>query len=339
MKKIFIILLSTGFFYNSYCGGFSKVGTAAAQFLKIGVGARAAGIGESYAAIANDVSALYWNPAGITNLNSVSVGISHSQWIADIYHNFAGITVPLSESDVLGVSAISLSTNEQEVTTVEQPNGTGVYYSVSDIAIGLSYARRLTDRFSVGLTAKYIQQNAYNVSANTLALDVGTYLRTGFHNLVIAMCVSNFGGNMQLEGRDLIILADINKQVSGEYNPDARLKTEAYPLPLNFRIGVAMDIVGGSDPIIPADDHHFIMSVDGNHPNDNNERVNIGGEYSWNDSFFARLGYKINYDVEKWTFGAGVNLDVGGQKVGFDYALVDYNALGKVSRFSVELKF
>lgn len=339
MKKIFIILLSTGFFYNSYCGGFSKVGTSVAQFLKIGVGARAAGIGESYAAIANDVSALYWNPAGISNLNSVSVGISHSQWIADIYHNFAGITVPLSESDVLGVSAISLSTDEQEVTTVEQPNGTGVYYSVSDIAIGLSYARRLTDRFSVGLTAKYIQQNAYNVSANTLALDVGTYLRTGFHNLVIAMCVSNFGGNMQLEGRDLIILADINKQVSGEYNPDARLKTEAYPLPLNFRIGVAMDIVGGSDPIIPADDHRFIMSVDGNHPNDNNERVNIGGEYSWNDSFFARLGYKINYDVEKWTFGAGVKIDVGGQKVGFDYALVDYNALGKVSRFSVELRF
>lgn len=339
MKKIFIILFISGLFHNSYSGGFSKVGTAVAQFLKIGVGARAAGMGESYAAIANDVSALYWNPAGISNLNSISVGISHSQWLADIYHNYAGMTIPLSESDVIGISAISLSTNEQEVTTVEQPNGTGVFYNVSDIAVGLSYSRVLTDRFSVGITAKYIQQTAYNVSANTVALDIGTYLRTGFHNLVIAMCVSNFGGNMQLEGRDLIILADINRDISGEYNPDARLKTEAYPLPLNFRIGVAMDIVGGRDPIIPADDHRFIMAIDGNHPNDNNERVNIGGEYSWSDTFFARLGYKINYDLEKWTFGAGVKIDIGSQKVGFDYAFVDYNALGKVSRFSVELRF
>lgn len=339
MKKIITILFVIGFTANSFCGGFSKVGTAVAQFLKIGVGARAAGMGETFAAVANDVSTIYWNPAGITNLNSISVGISHSQWFAEIYHNYAGIAIPLSENDVIGISAVSLSTDEQEVTTVEQPEGTGVFYDVSDIAIGLSYARALTDRFSVGMTVKYIQQVAYNESAHTVALDIGTYLKTGFHNLVIAMCVSNFGGNMQLEGRDLITLADINKGISGEYNPDARLKTEAYPLPLNFRVGIAMDVVGGSDPIIPSVDHRFTMAVDGNHPNDNNERVNMGGEYSWNDTFFARLGYKINYDVEKWTFGAGVKLNVGSQTVGFDYALVDYNDLGKVSRFSVELRF
>jgi len=194
-------------------------------------------------------------------------------------------------------------------------------------------------KLSVGVTAKYIQQDAYNESANTFALDIGTYLRTGFHNLVIAMCVSNFGGSMQLEGRDLITLADINKGVSGDYNPDARLKTEPWPLPLNFRIGVAMDILGGNDPLFEAVDHRVTMAIDGNHPNDNNERLNIGGEYSWQEAFFVRAGYKINYDVEKWTFGAGVKLNVGSQQVSFDYALVDYYELGKVSRFSLELRF
>lgn len=339
MKKIIIIFILLLLPASSFCGDFSKVGTAAAQFLKIGVGARPVGMGESFAAVANDVNALYWNPAGITNLKTISVSVSHSQWFAEIFHNYAGIVIPFGDADAIGISATALSTNEQEVTTVEQPEGTGVFYSVNDIAIGLSYARALTDRFSVGVTAKYIQQDAYNETANTFALDIGTYLRTGFHNLVIAMCVSNFGGSMQLEGRDLIILADINKGISGEYNPDARLKTEPWPLPLNFRIGIAMDVLGGNDPLFESDDHRFTMAIDGNHPNDNNERLNIGGEYSWQEAFFVRAGYKINYDVEKWTFGAGVKLDVGSQQVGFDYAFVDYYELGKVSRFSLELRF
>lgn len=339
MKKIITLLLILVLPVSVFSQGFSKVGTAAAQFLKIGVGARAMGMGETFAAVANDVTTLYWNPAGITNLKSISVGVSHSQWFAEIYHNYAGMVIPLGEDDALGISATSLTTGEQEVTTVEQPDGTGIYYNVNDVAFGLTYARALTDRFSVGLTVKYIQQSAYNESANTVAIDLGTYLRTGFHNLVIAMCVSNFGGNMQLEGRDLIALADINKGISGEYNPDARLKTEPWSLPLNFRVGISMDIVGGKDPLIESGYHRFTMAVDGNHPNDNNERVNIGGEYSWNETFFVRLGYKINYDIEDWTFGTGLKINVGDQQVGFDYALVDYNFLGKVSRFSLELKF
>lgn len=339
MKKTIVLFLMITLPSAVFCGGFSKVGTAAAQFLKIGVGARAMGMGETFVAVSNDVSAMYWNPAGIVNIKSISVGVSHSRWFADIFHNYAGIVVPLSDEDAFGINATSLTTNEQEVTTIAQPEGTGVFYNVNDIAIGLSYARTLTDRFSVGLTVKYIQQNVYNESANTFAIDVGTYLRTGFHNLVIAMCVSNFGGNMQLEGRDLIALADINKGISGEYNPDANLKTEPWSLPLNFRVGIAMDAIGGQDPLIESQYHRLTIAIDGNHPNDNMERVNIGGEYSWNETLFARLGYKINYDVESWTFGAGVKINIGGQQVGFDYALVDYNDLGKVSKISLELRF
>jgi hypothetical protein len=339
MKKTLIILIALMLPAASFGGDFSKVGTASAQFLKIGVGARAAGMGGAFAAVSNDVSALYWNPAGMTTLTSITAGFSHSQWIAQMSHNFAGIAVPLGSNDILGVHAISLNTAEQEVTTVDKPDGAGIFYTVSDLAIGVSYARSLTDRFSLGVTAKYIQQIVYNESASTVALDIGTTLRTGFHNLVIGMCVSNFGGTMKLEGTDLIALADINKAIGGEYNPDARLKTEAYPLPLNFRVGIAMDVLGGKDPLLESESHRFTLAVDGNHPNDNNERVNIGGEYSWEETVFARFGYKINYDTEKWGVGAGVRVKLGGQRFAFDYSLVDFGDLGNVSRVSLELQF
>jgi long-subunit fatty acid transport protein len=339
MKKIILVLIVIFLQAAVYAGGFSKVGTAAAQFLKIGVGARANALGGSFTAVANDVSTIYWNPAGITNLSGFSLAVTHNEWFADISHDFAGLVYSLSSSDVIALHVVALNTGEQEVTTVTQPEGTGIYYDVSDLAIGLSYARALTDRFSVGLTVKYIQQNLYNESANTFAIDLGTYLRTGFHGLVIAMNMSNFGGNMQLEGRDLITITDINNQVSGNYNPDARLKTESWPLPLTFRVGVAMNIVGGADPIVGSESNRFTLAVDGVHPNDNTEKVNIGGEYAWDEMVFARIGYKVNYYLEKWTFGIGLKMNIINQQIGFDYALVDFGDLGKVSQFSLELRF
>ena len=339
MKKILPLIFVIIFQSASLGGDFSKVGTTAAQFLKIGVGARAMGMGGSFTAIANDVSTLYWNPGGIANLPKFSLAVSHSAWFADISHDFAGIVLPMSSSDFVALNVVALNTGEQEVTTVTQPEGTGVFYDVSDLAIGLSYARLLTDRFSVGLTVKYIQQNLYNESANTFAIDIGTYLRTGFHDLIIAMSVSNFGGSMQLDGRDLIAITDINGNVSGNYNTDAKLKTELWPLPLIFRVGIAMDLVGGNDPIIGSEINRFTLAVDGVHPNDNTEKINIGGEYAWNETVFARIGYKINYDVEKWAFGVGFKVNVGSQKVGFDYALIDFHDLGKVSQFALEVNF
>jgi hypothetical protein len=151
--------------------------------------------------------------------------------------------------------------------------------------------------------------------------------------------MSNFGGNMQLEGRDLITITDINNQVSGNYSTDASLKTEPWPLPLIFRVGIAMDLVGGEDPVIASEQNRFTLAVDGVHPNDNTEKVNVGGEYAWNEMVFARAGYRINYDVEKWTFGVGLKMNIGSQHVGFDYALIDFRDLGKISQFSLELNF
>lgn len=337
MKKfiIMILLLLPGLVY---AGGFSKVGTAAAQFLKIGVGARAMGMGGSFTAVANDISTIYWNPAGIANLDRTSIGFTHSQWFADITHDFAGVVVPISSSDFLAVHATTLNTGEQEVTTVANPDGAGVFYDVRDLAIGLSYARQLTDKFSVGISGKYVMQTLYNVQASSFTLDIGSYLRTGFHNLIIGMAISNFGGSMQLDGRDLITIADVNSSFSGDYNPDARLTTQEYPLPLIFRVGLSMDFIGGKEPVIESQDFRLTLATEGIHLNDNNERFNIGSEISWTETVFLRGGYKINYDTEKWAAGVGVNFPIGNQKVAFDYAYIDFDNLGNVSQFSLQLQ-
>lgn len=338
MKKFMLIIFIMFLPSAILAGGFSKVGTAAAQFLKIGVGARAMGMGGSFSAIANDVSAIYWNPAGIANLNRTSIGFTHSQWFADISHDFAGVVVPVSSSDFLAVHATTLNTGEQEVTTVANPEGTGIFYDVRDLAFGLTYSRQLTDRFAVGLSAKYIMQNLYNVQASSLTLDIGSYLRTGFHNLTIGMAISNFGGTMQLDGRDLISIADVNTSFNGNYNPDARLTTQEYPLPLIFRVGLAVDVVGGSDPFIQSEDYRFTLATEGAHLNDNNERFNIGGECAWTETVFIRGGYKINYDTERWALGVGIDIPIGSQDIVFDYAFIEFDKLGNVSQFSLELR-
>ena len=134
MKKIIILLLAVIIQTAGTAGDFSKVGTVSAQFLKIGVGARAMALGGSFTALANDVSTLYWNPAGITNLNGFSFAVSHTEWFADISHDFAGVVYPLSSSDIIALNVVALNTGEQEVTTVTQPEGTGVFYDVSDLA-------------------------------------------------------------------------------------------------------------------------------------------------------------------------------------------------------------
>ncbi|NWF87827.1 MAG: PorV/PorQ family protein [Ignavibacteriaceae bacterium] len=296
MKKFilaFVILLPS----TILAGSFSKVGTAAAQFLKIGVGARAMAMGGSFTAVANDVNAIYWNPAGIANLDRTSIGFTHSQWFADITHDFGGVVVPVSSSDFLAFHATTLNTGEQEVTTVANPDGAGVFYDVRDLAIGLAYARQLTDRFSVGISGKYVMQTLYNVQASSFTLDIGSYLKTGFHNLIIGMAISNFGGSMQLDGRDLISIADVNSTFGGNYNPDAKLTTQEYPLPLIFRVGLAMDFIGGVDPVLESTDFRFTLAAEGTHLNDNNERFNIGTEVAWTETVFIRGGYKINYDT------------------------------------------
>lgn len=317
----------------------SKAGTAGAQFLKIGVGARAMALAGAFGAVADDPSALYWNPAGLTKVRRLSFFGTHLQWFADLSHQFAGLVVPVGEHNTLGLSATFLNTGEIEITTIQEPAGTGFFYDASDVAIGLSYARQLTDRFSVGLTGKFVQQSIYNESASAFAVDIGTLLHTGFRGLKIGMQLSNFGGKLKLDGRDLIRSYDTNPRNTRNPGVESRLATEPWDLPLNFRVGVAMDVVGDGNSFLQSEASRLTVAVDGNHPIDGPEVAHFGVEYRWHSVLSLRGGYRLNYDVQDLTYGAGLQVPISEASFFFDFATTDLNDLGTVNFFSVRLEF
>ena len=327
--SVFVCLL-LNFTWVSSSLAVSKAGTSAAQFLKIGIGPRAAAMAGTFTGLADDVTALYWNPAGIAWLKNRQFMAAHSEWFADINHEFAGIALPLSASSALGVSFTALSTPDMEQTTIDQPDGTGIFFDVQDISIGLSYARRMTERFSVGVTVKYIQQKLFNETAQTYAVDMGAILHTGFKGMRLGITMNNFGGKLRLDGRDLI--------VSYEDTP-AKLETQNWPLPISFRIGLAMDIIGLREGLILRESQRLTFLVDGYNVNDAPETMSMGLEYAWNENFFLRGGYRINHDLESFSGGLGFQFPVQRLMLQADYAISSMGDLGYIQRIGLGLNF
>jgi len=317
----------------------SKSGTAAAQFLKIGVGPRATALAGSFTALANDATALYWNPAGTAWMQKSQFIAAHTEWFANVDHDFLGISIPISASSAAGVSFTALNVPEMEQTTIDQPEGTGIYFDVQDIAIGLTFSRRMTERFSFGFTGKYIQQTLFNETARTLAVDIGGILHTGFKGMRLGIAMNNFGGKLKLDGRDLIVSYDNEPAQSGNPLTPATLETQEWPLPTSFRIGLAMDIIGFHEGLFLRESQRITFLVDGYHVNDAAETVSMGLEYSWNDNFFLRGGYRINHDIESFSAGTGVQIPVQRWMFQADYALSNMADLGYVQRIGVGIRF
>jgi hypothetical protein len=336
INNISWVLLIMCFLTASSLSGLDNVGTTAAQFLKIEAGARASGLGGNFVALADDPTALYWNPAGITLLDGPSFTASHIEWFADITHDFAGLVVPVGDGAV-GVSVIALNTGRMEQTTMEKPEGTGIFFDFSGISLGLSYARQMTNRFSFGLTGKYIAEKAFNESAQTVAIDLGTLLDVGYKSIRIGMSMTNFGGRMRLSGRDLLTAVDSNSDGTSE--TDASLSTDSWSLPLRFRVGMAMDLVGISGALTENDTHRMTLTVDGLHPNDNEESLGLGLEYVWSEMAALRMGYKTRHDTEDLTFGGGIKLSISEVDLGIDYSYSDQGDLEDVQRASITLLF
>jgi len=331
MKKTLLIIL-TIFSYGMIHAQNPNLGTSGAQFLQLPVGARSEAMGGAIIGLADDASALFWNPAGIVHIKNMQTHFSYMNWF-DLF-DFSAASAVYNAGDIgsFGVSMIMFSTNKMEITTEQQPNGTGRFFDAGDLALGISYAKYLTDKFSVGITAKYINQRIWNETASGFAFDVGTQYKLDFNNLTIAMSMTNFGIDMKFEGPDLdfIYRKDNNFPLSRLIS--SRLNTEEYPLPLNFQVGVGFDVF----------EYEMVKmkgAIDVTHPNDNNERAHFGTEISFYDRFFIRGGYKYNYDDQNFTFGAGANVPLGSTSVSFDYAFSVYDILPNVQRISVNLSF
>jgi hypothetical protein len=338
-KTFFLVLLFFLLNLNIFSQNVSKTGTTAASFLEIGVGGAANGMGGAFVGLANDASALYWNVGGIANLAQYEVILVHTNWIADTKYDYAGLIIPLGDFGNLGFSFTSLSMDDMKVRTVEQPEGTGENFSAGDIAVGLSYARHLTDRFSVGITAKYIKQTIWHMNSSAFAIDAGTVFKTDLlGGLTIGAVMSNFGTPMRLEGRDsrYFIRIDETKQGSNERIP-VNIELDSWELPLYFQIGV-------STQAFDYDDYKLTISTDALVPNNDYQSLNVGAEFSFMDYFLIRGGYNSLFlkDAEGGlSLGAGVNskMLLSTAAVNFDYAYRDFGRLQNIHVFSVGIKF
>lgn len=314
----------------STLSGQQKLAQAGMKFLSVGADARAVALGDAYTAVEGNASMLFYNPAGVARLSGLaSVMIGQVQWIAEINHFFVGVAFsPFNaEYGVIGVFAQTVDYGALQ-GTVRADNAKGYMdtgdFSPRGTAIGLAYARALSDKFSVGGCVKYVRQNLGQAATglgsdgslvmdedvtNLYAFDFGITYRTGFKSLALGMVVRNF-------------------------SKEAQFKSEGFQLPLTFRIGVAMNVAD----VLPLDPnvHALRLSLDAEHPRDYPEQVKIGLEYTFMNILSLRAGHVGPADEQSMSYGVGLQKGFGTAGIGVDYAYTPFGIFGNVQRFSFQ---
>ncbi len=288
---------------------FPKVGTYGAQFLQIGVSARATGMGSAFTAVADDASSVFWNPGGLVNVLRSEFHVSHVQWPADINLTTAVLAFnPRSIPGTFALSARSLWLDPMPERTARKPTGTGRNFDAGFTTFGLTYGRFFTDKFSAGATLHYLHLGLAEQSVNSASFDFGIVYRIGIRDLKLGMAIQHMGGKIKYDP-----------------HPDAL----SARLPTTFK-------VGASFKLLEFEKQNLLFAAEFQHPADNVERANFGAEYNLNELFFGRVGYHSNYDAHGLAFGFGVSLSTGtDSRVYFDYSAVDMGPLQYVHRMSL----
>jgi len=311
-KRLLVLSVTLPLFCVGAANGareFEKVGTIGAQFLKIGIGARACAMGGAFVAVADDASCVYWNPAGIARLSENSLSFNHASWFADIQLNQAAyiFSLPFLPGAV-GIHARSLSMDHLPVRTVFRPFGDGTTYDAGDIAMSVSYGRSLTDKFSTGISVHYLQSTLASWTTSGISFDFGTLYDTGYRSLTIGMSIQSIGSDMTFI-------------------------EEPVKLPTIFRVGMAMNLLNVRN-------HTMLASGEFQHPPDNEERANAGVEYAISDFVFLRGGWYFRYDQERFAIGGGLKVPIGlGEGVIADYSYTENQELPEVHRLSLDFRF
>ncbi|MDQ7040268.1 MAG: PorV/PorQ family protein [Rhodothermus sp.] len=314
----------------------TKVGTTGAQFLKLGVGARPLALGGAYVAAGTDLPALYWNVAGLAWFRGGAAQFTHTAYLAGISYDVALVAVALGSIGTIGGALYYLNSGEMLVRTVEEPEGTGERFSVQNLALQVSYARNLTDRFALGGSLKYIRETIWHSSATAVAVDVGLRFITPFERLVIGASISNFGPKMRMDGRDIYFSVDPDPQRQGNVEVvNAAYLLDAYDLPLLFRFGMALKAIENESL-------KLLLLTDAAHPNDNTGYMNFGAELSLRDLVALRVGYKNAFERDSeqgLTLGGGLALVMASLRARFDFAHASFGRLGSTRWVSVEIAF
>jgi hypothetical protein len=321
--KIFLlaVLLSSHSF-----GQFNKAGRTVMQFLKIGIGARQVATGEANIAGIQDVNSIFWNPALITGIENGEVSFTYNQWIVDlevlsgaVAYNFGFAT--------LSFNYISLDYGDIPEALVSSSSGntdtrTGSFFSGSDVAFGIGVAKKFTDKLSIGMNFRYIREDLFTYSSDLWSFDVGSFYDVDWKGVRLGMSAQNFS-------------------TAARWLNTGQEQQQSFDLPLVYRIGVSIDLMGGDDLFLGGrpDQHKITFNADAIHTNDYAERMHLGVEYRMYNLFSLRGGYKINYNEGNLSLGAGVSQAFGPVSFTFDYSYVNYEFLQSPHRFTILLGF
>ncbi len=304
--------------------GEQRAGTTSGQFLKIGVGARAVGLGESFVAVANEPSAIYWNPAGLASLQRQEVALSHVGWPGDVNYEHVTWVIPSRRFGGSFAFQFGVLSTEMEETTELRPFGTGRNFLFTDMVAGAAYARRWTDKLLVGAGAKYVREDLGSEvggpTTGAMLFDLGSIFYLGYGSVRIATSLSNFGSELRPSG-DYVSPYDGQKLAYDGFDP-----------PIMFRYGLAFEPVENEQ-------QRVTTSLEFNQPADNSLRSKAGLEWQWMRVFSLRGGYNFNADALKLSAGAGVIARVGQTQATVDYAYTDGASLGAISRLSLGFRF
>ncbi len=303
--------------------GDSRTGGTGMQFLKISPDARSLSMAGTAVATANDISAIYWNPAGITGVDTAKVQfmISHSRYFGDIKSNYTGAVMKAGKLSFVGVHVFAMDYGTMNETTEFEPKGTGRTFSVSNYSLGLTYAKILTNNFSFGLNGKYANEGFAGVNVHNVLFDLGLKYDVGIKHTRFGVNFSNFGLNVKPGGEVQVLKFDGPQNISNFSD---------ISVPAVFRFGIAFDPIHKND-------HILTLAGQLNHPTDNNETYTLGAEYSYMKIGYLRTGYEFGSDEKYIAPSAGFGLKIvrnfGGLVV--DYGFLAKNRLGNNHRITL----
>ncbi|NQV16085.1 PorV/PorQ family protein [bacterium] len=303
-----------------------RAGQSGWQFLKINADPRQAAMG-GVLMVNNSPNAnvVFGSPAILAHIQKLDVQFNSMNWLADIKHNSVSLAKGLGKYGTVALSFVTLDYGEIAETIHEERQGgttapviTGDYFTGSDLAIGLSYAKLITDRLSLGGNFRYINEEIAGIGMSNWAIDFSTLYYTGINSLRLSIAARNFGGDTHLVS----------------YSEELQSEPVDIRMPLEFRTSVAYDFFARDD-----NNNYLTMVLEGKVQSDGSEKINVGAEYVFQDLVFLRGGYKLNYDVDGLTLGLGLNYSLGDYRLSINYAFLDFGILSHVNMFSFGIIF
>ena len=332
--------------------GFSEAGTRAAEFLTIPVGSRGVALGGAYTALADDISAVWWNPAGLAFLSKPQLFLTVADQPLDVNYTYAAAAAPLLEGKlVMGGFMGVLTMGEQEITTVTQPEGTGAIFSSYSMQTGASFAWNFSDRASAGINVKAVHEDIAGNTQGTVAFDLGTNYHTDFlgREIRLAFLIRNIGGNLAFSGNGLKIPVEPEDLYPGSdiarQEREAVRRATSFKLPTSFHIGLAYAVHSG-------DLHNWLAAAEFSQNNNMPASYSLGSELSRktgkNATAAVRAGWEFRSDeldlsgaerLRGLSAGGGIAYDFIAFKGSIDYAYRNWGRLKSSHLFSLSIAF